>query len=151
MKRSAKQAAKESAETQKQILRNKELNKQALKEKSEADAQLAIQRNNQRAGFVGMTLNGLVFEHQNLLWKKGSRLFRKEYVSKLNALNKLQPHWKHGLTSWHPKGKAPETLYLSLCDHLFAKYHMPNFLWSGLEDDRTAGLVIKIAAGASPL
>jgi len=35
------------------------------------------------------------------------------------------------IQDWVPRGKGCETLFRSLCDHIWAKYPMPAFLWSG--------------------
>lgn len=54
------------------------------------------------------------------------------------------------LRDWEPRGKGCETLFRSLCDHAYAKYPMPAFLWSAFFEDRWLHPIVKeIAAGGS--
>lgn len=52
---------------------------------------------------------------------------------------------------WKPHGKGCETLYRGLCEHLWAKYPMPPFLWSAFFDQSEwlHPLVREVAKGAS--
>lgn len=44
------------------------------------------------------------------------------------------------IKDWEPRGKGGESLFRSLCEHLWAKYPMPAFLWSAfLEASAQAG------------
>lgn len=55
-------------------------------------------------------------------------------------------------STWEPRGKGRETLFRSLCDHLFASFPMPAFLWSAFfEDDADefALFVAHVAMGGS--
>lgn len=52
---------------------------------------------------------------------------------------------------WEPQGKSANALLNSLANHLFAKYKMPNFLWTGFQDKSQsyATFIIAIARGES--
>jgi len=54
--------------------------------------------------------------------------------------------------NWEPRGKGRGTLFRSLCEHLFAQYPMPPFLWSAFfeEDSEAFALfVAHVALGGS--
>lgn len=55
------------------------------------------------------------------------------------------------IRDWEPRGKGCETLFRSLCDHIWAKYPMPAFLWSGFFDQNKEihSLVKDVARGGS--
>jgi len=62
--------------------------------------------------------------------------------------------WIRPLNDWVPRGKGRETLFVSLVEHLFAKYRMPTFLWSAfssaLNDDTFICFAADVARGGSP-
>ena len=55
------------------------------------------------------------------------------------------------INDWTPRGKGCETLYRSLCEHIWAKYPMPAFIWSAFFDklEWLDPLVKDIARGSS--
>lgn len=57
------------------------------------------------------------------------------------------------VSTWEPKGKGEEALFRSLCDHLFAQYPTPPFLWSVFQDavltDKCGLFVAFVASGGS--
>ena len=65
--------------------------------------------------------------------KKTPRLMVSEYKLALSWISKLD--WHRDLKKWKPKGKGRSTVFRSLCDHLVAKYPLPVFLWSILEEE----------------
>lgn len=78
------------------------------------------------------------------------RLIEDTMVQGLQQLSKL-PLLREPDT-WKPQGKGRETLFRSLCEHLFAKFPMPPFLWSAFfEDDaeQFALFVAFVAGGGS--
>jgi len=75
-----------------------------------------------------------------------------EYASAIDAMS--EPHFRSP-SSWVPRGKGRETLFRSLCAHVYAKYPTPPFLWSVFfEKDantraRLVAVVKSVAAGNS--
>jgi hypothetical protein len=56
-------------------------------------------------------------------------------TSMLNAFREVAKRpFLRSPASWKPKGKGRDTLFRGLCEHLLAKYPMPNFLWSAFFD-----------------
>ena len=69
----------------------------------------------------------LSFEHY--VWKKAPRLLRDPEMVK--ALARVQLYAQTvSLANWEPRGKGCITQFRSLCDHLFAQYPVPQFLYS---------------------
>jgi len=66
---------------------------------------------------------------------------------------------KYGLThdprDWVPRGKSPETRFISYCEHILAAYPCPKFFWSVFDEPDhnlkalLLNLVRKLAGGAS--
>ena len=74
------------------------------------------------------------------------------YIEALWAIYE-QP-WLRKLEDWKPTGKGRDSLLRSLCAHFFAKYPMPQVLWSAFTEARAvaeelAPVVVKVAAGES--
>jgi len=89
--------------------------------------------------------------------RKASRLLRGDHSSGYHReLQHICRYaWLRQPEDWVPKGKGVGTRYRSLCDHLFAKYPMPAFLWTVFENDdfpprgkqKLAQCAIRIAQG----
>lgn len=80
----------------------------------------------------------------DIVKSKAPRLLEDPFYGK--ALSKITrySHVREART-WEPKGKGRETLYRSLCEHLFALYPMPAFLWSAFheEDSDILGVLVE--------
>lgn len=89
-------------------------------------------------------------EWLDAIFKVAPRLEMRDYVTVLSGLQN-KPHVRP-ISTWEPKGKGRETVFRSLCSHLFAPYQMPPFLWSiFFEADREALIpfILNVARGAS--
>jgi hypothetical protein len=93
------------------------------------------------------------------LAKKAPKLLENQtYRGVVQGMSHLSAEHIRPIQDWEPRGKGCETLFRSLCDHLWAKYPMPSFLWSaffefsdGLGDRNVSmrGVIRDIAAGGS--
>lgn len=54
----------------------------------------------------------------------------KEIYSALHDLNEMKRHWVRPVETWKKTGKSPKAVFLSLANHLLAKYPVPQFLWN---------------------
>lgn len=85
--------------------------------------------------------------------RKAPRLLTQGYRREMQHICRYE--WLREVEDWVPKGKGNGTRYRSLCEHLFAKYPMPAFLWTAFENDdhpppgkqKLARCVIRIAQG----
>src|SRR5690606_38750284 len=88
---------------------------------------------------------GITAQDANGFWaileSKAPKLLVKEYISQLRVISIL-PHVR-SINDWMPSGKGRDTLFVSLCNHLFAKYITPRFIWSLLFDEEIH-LVVRI-------
>lgn len=84
------------------------------------------------------------------IFKIAPRLEERTYFEALNILQ-CMTHVRT-ISTWKPKGKGRDTLFMDLCSHLLATYPMPNFLWSALFEDDARNLtqfVSHVAVGGS--
>jgi hypothetical protein len=77
--------------------------------------------------------------------KEAPRLLTPEYVAGLWWVSKLT--WMRPLALWEPEGKGRDSLFISLCKHLLAKYPVPQFVWSAFfADAETAAILTPVVA-----
>jgi len=83
--------------------------------------------------------------------KKAPRMAERTTLNALNTISKLP--FLRSPRDWKPKGKGRDTLFRGLCEHLLAKYPMPQFLWSAFYEtdsvDTFAKFVGFVAGGGS--
>jgi hypothetical protein len=60
--------------------------------------------------------------------KKAPKLLEKDYIEAVKKLESLD--CIRSPETWRPKGKGRETQFISLAEHMLAKYPTPKFLWS---------------------
>lgn len=150
MRRSERLVAKENAVVRAQT---RALNIESARRKAEEREQAIqaqIKKNNETANQVRLYgFETASPDEKRFLSRKAPRLFRPDYERQLSTIERMKPSWLRPLTEWQPKGKSPETLYRGLCDHLFAKYKVPSFIWSGFSEFENTKLIIHIATGGS--
>lgn len=78
---------------------------------------------------------------------RAPRLIEQSMLKGLQQLSKL-PFLREP-TAWKPRGKGRETLFRSLCEHLFASFPMPPFLWSAFFEDDAESFSLFVAHVAS--
>ena len=82
---------------------------------------------------------------------KAPKLVKDEYsLAAIEQMGRVAAH--RGVEQWQPRGKGYKTLMVSLANHLFAVYPMPDFIWSVFwsePDLRLARLIGRLAAGTS--
>ena len=88
-----------------------------------------------------------------LLRKKAPKLLKvKEYKGALDFFLERSADYVRPLADWKPRGKGAETLFRNLCDHLWARYPVPHFVWNILSEEATdqyRWLALEIGAGGS--
>lgn len=65
-----------------------------------------------------------------------------EYACALDFVSRCHAFFLRPLDTWEPRGKGRDTLFRSLCEHLFSKYKTPPFLWSSFFDTDLNGLAV---------
>jgi len=82
-----------------------------------------------------------------VLDKKAPRLAETTMLNAFQQIARLP--FLRAPRDWKPKGKGRETLFRGLCEHLLAKYPMPQFLWSAFSDGDAAthGPFVAFVAG----
>jgi hypothetical protein len=145
MKHSKRAKARESLN---QVRAEKKSKRDQKRTEAEEKAQIAaqlIKHNNatQKKWFDG---------DQGIVQRKAEKLFDINPYSRAVKEILLLPRVR-SLETWEPRGKGRDTLFRSLCEHLFAKYRMPAFLWSAFLGERkyqqVEAAVLDIAKGGS--
>lgn len=79
--------------------------------------------------------------------ERAPRLIESAMVRGLQEVSKLP--FLRDPAEWEPRGKGRDTLFRSLCEHLFARFPMPPFLWSAFfeEDAEAFALFVAHVAG----
>ncbi len=78
------------------------------------------------------------------------RLLDPDYIGALYFVSRVD--WLRPLPEWTTKGKGRESMFRSLASHLLAKYPMPNILWGAFFENsvpKIAPVVSRVAAGGS--
>lgn len=82
--------------------------------------------------------------------ERAPRILAAEYGRALQHMAKLP--FLRDPSTWEPRGKGRETLFRSLCEHVFAQFPMPAFLWSAFFEqdvDDLSLFVAHVAMGGS--
>ena len=82
--------------------------------------------------------------------QRAARLLTTDYVKAISNAYPLTP--LRSIEAWEPRGKGRDTLFISLMEHLYAKFPMPPFIWSAFFDAEITKLrpvVGHVAAGGS--
>jgi len=116
--------------------------KKRLRQVKEAEAQqerrIETFRNSKKTlchvGFQGKETNLSL-----VIMKKAKSLNISQYEKPFHKLHRLRYKWTRNPDEWVPKGKSRSKLFRGVCEHLFAKYPMKGFIWSGFMDE--AGFV----------
>lgn len=81
----------------------------------------------------------------DVLQKKAPKLLTHyKYVTGIARILKLDQ--ERDIKDWKPKGKGSRTLLLSLCNHLIAKYPVPDFIWISFLDWNCNGNKLHLAS-----
>ena len=88
--------------------------------------------------------------YERTLEKRAPKLLENPSYREVVRSMRSEEHVR-SIRDWEPRGKGCGTLFRSLCDHIWAKYPMPAFLWSGFFERNTDihGLVKDVARGGS--
>ncbi len=81
---------------------------------------------------------------------KAPKLIVGEFMRPLLNLDRFS--WIRPIEEWEPEGKARDTIFRSLVEHLLSKYRTPRFLWSAFfttSDEKVAPIVDYVAKGGS--
>jgi hypothetical protein len=148
MNRTQREAAKRSSEARKANRAN--LKEQSIQQQEERDrkVQLQIQRDNNNKS--KLNADDFLSPFWRTIEKKASKLLDREYKPFVSALIGMTQ--QRDIKDWIPKGKGKQTLFISLCEHLLAKYSMPKFLWSGFwepDAQKLRPIIERIAKGDS--
>jgi hypothetical protein len=78
--------------------------------------------------------------------EKAPKLVGDKRLEQLAKLGQLR-----SINSWEPNTKSRERQFISLCEHLLAKYPVPNFLWNvfDIKNHKLLSIILRIAKGES--
>ncbi len=79
------------------------------------------------------------FEIARTVEDRAPRLFDGPYLKVLGWISEIP--LVRPVSDWKPRGKSRDTLFLSLAEHLLAKYPTPSIIWSALFDPQVEVLV----------
>jgi hypothetical protein len=148
MNRTQREAAKKFWEERKALrigLKERSIQEQEDREKK---AQLQIQWDNKKRS--KLDAGDSLSPFWRTIEKKAPRLLDREYKPFVSELAKMVQ--RRDIKDWTPKGKGKQTLFISLCEHLLAKYPMPKFLWSGFwepDAEKLRPVIERISKGDS--
>jgi hypothetical protein len=148
MNRTQREAAKRSSEARKANRAN--LKEQSIQQQEERERKIQryIQQDNKNKSKLNP--GDLLSPFWRTIEKKASKLLDHEYKPFVSELDKMTQ--RRDIKDWTPKGKGKQTLFISLCEHLLAKYPMPKFLWSGFwepDAEKLRPIIERIAGGDS--
>lgn len=156
MNKRKREATKRSAELNRQQSIAVKQRKAEEAQKREEKIRQQIAKNNKQTKYN----EGEISESPLLrtVGKKAPKLLEKDYINHVRALERDQLEngipWQRDPQDWKPKGKGKYSLFVSLAEHLFAKYHTPKFLWSAFWEENAntrflSKIVERIAGGES--
>jgi ribosomal protein L28 len=147
MRRAKREAAKASAEKQRaQRLARKEYQTNLRKHRVLV-TQEKLAKNNRENKYGNLDSWSPFLR---VVAKKTPKLLEKEYIDAVNRLEKMPQ--RRDIKDWKPKGKGKDTQFISLANHILAKYPTPKFLWSVFwepDAERLVRYVERIAGGES--
>lgn len=110
-----------------------------------------IEMEAQRDLWVKEALSKKTLSYGESYLKQAPKLLSSSYAEETKAVLSLTNEHIRPLSEWKPQGKSPCTQYISLCEHLFARYKVPAFLWSVFAQghDQSIRVVLAVAKGES--
>ncbi len=125
MKRKQRQQVVEAVNSRKMAAAENRVARKELKDKEEQKIAEALIKKP-----VSVPLIGCETLAQAILEKAPRLLDHGDYRSALTKVGRRPGRWIRPLEDWQPKGRARDTLFYSLMEHLFAKYKTPLFVWN---------------------
>ena len=151
MKKSKRDAAKQSAQEQQQQRRAQQLRKAEEEYKKSVALEHYIAKDNtQRKSKLQEYGKSFLDPFWKVIEKKAPKLLDKEYFTAVNIIHGLER--QRDIADWSPRGKGRDAQFNSLAEYLLAKYPMPQFLWSAFWEpdvEILKPIVIHIARGGS--
>lgn len=139
MKRSKREAARESAEKLKQQRRNLKKRSEMLSSDKDSSFHKAIEWNNAKKKSTPQN------EFMQVIAKKAPKLLDDEnYQNVVDTISKMD--LVRPIAEWKPKGKGKQTLLASLASHVLAEYSVPKFLWNSFWEEDWAAFSPAISA-----
>ena len=147
MKRAKRAAARASAEQQRAQRLARKLRVADEREHRALVTQEKLAKNNQENKYGKIDA---LDPFLRIVAKKTPKLMEPTYCNAVRLLENGPQ--RRDIHDWKPKGKGKETQFISLANHILAKYPTPKFLWSafwGEDADRLVRYVERIAGGES--
>lgn len=139
MKRSKREAARESAEKLKQCRKSFKEREHIVSSDKEKSFYKAIEWSNIKKKSTPEN------EFMQVIAKKAPKLLDDEsyqgIVDTISKMDLVRP-----VAEWKPKGKGKQTLLASLASHVLAEYSIPKFLWNSFWEEDWASISVAISA-----